>query len=76
SWGVEGHGVAPDIEVMDDPALMQDGGDPQLDAAIAQMLEELKTNAYQPPARPEMPDRSGMGLPESDRNQFPEGGDR
>ena len=38
NWGIEGHGVDPDIEVIDDPALMVDGGDPQLDRAIALML--------------------------------------
>ncbi|MFH1501416.1 MAG: PDZ domain-containing protein [Candidatus Eisenbacteria bacterium] len=66
TWGIEGHGVDPDIEVVDDPALMWDGGDPQLDAAIRLMLEELKTGGYQPPKRPPYPDRSGMGIPISD----------
>ncbi len=63
TWGIEGHGVDPDIEVIDDPALMFDGGDPQLDAAIAHMLEELQANPYVKPKRPAGPDRSGMGLP-------------
>jgi tricorn protease-like protein/C-terminal processing protease CtpA/Prc len=67
TWGVEGHGVDPDIVVIDDPAKMQNGADPQLDAAIAHLLEELKTKAYVPPQRPPSPDRSGMGLPEKDR---------
>ncbi len=67
TWGIEGHGVDPDIEVVDDPALMVDGGDPQLDAAIAHMLEELETNRYQPPTPPAYPDRSGMGLPPEDQ---------
>ena len=40
-WVVEGTGVAPDIEVIDDPGLMTDGRDPQLDAAIAALLNEL-----------------------------------
>ena len=66
TWGIEGHGVDPDIEVVDDPALMVDGGDPQLDRAIAQMLEEVKTGAFKPAPVPAWPDRSGMGLPESD----------
>ena len=61
---MEGHGVDPDIEVIDDPALMVDGGDPQLDAAIKHMLEEIETNPYSPPARPAYPDRSGMGIRE------------
>ncbi len=67
SWGVEGHGVDPDIEVMDDPALMQNGADPQIAVAVQQMLQELESGAYQAPPRPADPDRRGMGLPESDR---------
>ncbi len=68
TWGVEGYGVAPDIEVLDDPALMQDGADPQLAKAIEQMLLELSTaRAYTPPARPANPDRTGMGAAEQDR---------
>jgi len=66
TWGIEGHGVDPDIEVIDDPADMVDGQDPQLDAAIAHMLEELETKAYQPPTPPAFPDRSGMGLAPED----------
>jgi tricorn protease len=67
TWGVEGHGVDPDIEVVDDPALMVNGDDPQLDAAIKHLLEELDRNPFEPPARPKYPDRSGMGLSESDK---------
>lgn len=67
TWGVEGHGVDPDIEVVDDPALMVDGGDPQLDAAIAHLQEELKTRQHKPPQRPAYPDRSGMGIAEQDK---------
>ncbi len=70
TWGVEGHGVDPDILVVDDPGLMIGGGpenDPQLAAAIQHMLEELRANPYTRPQRPAPPDRSGMGIPESDR---------
>lgn len=67
TWGIEGHGVDPDIEVIDDPALMWDGGDPQLDAAIAHILGELESNPYVKPERPASPDRSGMGIPAADR---------
>ncbi len=70
TWGVEGHGVDPDIEVLDDPALMVHGGDPQLNAAIALMLKEIKTFPYQTmyhPQRPQAPDRSGMGVKEEDK---------
>ena len=67
TWGVEGHGVDPDIEVIDDPGKMAGGKDIQLDAAIAHILEELERNPYTPPKRPEAPDRKGMGLEPEDR---------
>jgi tricorn protease len=67
TWGIEGYGVEPDIEVIDDPALMVDGGDPQLDAAIQLLLEELERNPYRPPPRPPYPDRRGMGIPPEQR---------
>lgn len=67
SWGIEGHGVDPDIEVIDDPAKMLDGADPQLDAAIELMLAEIGKHPYAPPKRPAYPDRRGMGLPDSDK---------
>jgi len=67
TWGVEGHGVDPDIEVIDDPALMIDGGDPQLDKAIEHMLAELRRNPYMAPKRPTYPDRSGMGVSDADK---------
>ncbi|VAX39024.1 Tricorn protease homolog 1, partial [hydrothermal vent metagenome] len=62
TWGIEGHGVEPDIKVIDDPTKLANGIDPQLDAAIELMLEEIETNGYHPPARPADPDRSGMGV--------------
>ncbi len=52
-WDVENQGVAPDIEVVDDPSLMLNGGDPQLDRAIAEVLKALGEN---PPIRPERPE--------------------
>ena len=67
TWGIEGHGVDPDIKVVDDPAKMQEGGDPQLDAAIDQMLLELEKNAYKKPERPAYPDRSKMGIAPEDK---------
>lgn len=67
TWGIEGHGVDPDIPVWDDPAKMQNGGDPQLDAAIQHMLDELRRNPYKAPAKPAYPDRSGKGIPNRDK---------
>jgi tricorn protease len=42
-WRVENEGVAPDMEVPLDPLAVNEDRDPQLDAAIATVLEELKT---------------------------------
>ncbi|MSR62192.1 MAG: peptidase S41 [Planctomycetes bacterium] len=67
TWGIEGHGVDPDIEVLDDPALMQNDGDPQLERAIAQMLEELKSRPFVAPKRPAYPNRKGMGIEAKDK---------
>jgi tricorn protease len=67
TWGVEGHGVDPDIEVIEDPAKMVDGGDPQLDAAIEHMLAEIEAHPYAPVPVPDYPDRSGMGIREEDK---------
>jgi tricorn protease len=66
TWAVEGHGVDPDIEVLDDPSKMQNGADPQLDAAIRLMLDEIKSHPYAPPHRPPYPDRSKMGIEKKD----------
>lgn len=67
TWGVEGHGVDPDMEVIDDPAKMWDGGDPQLDAAIAHLQSEIQQRGYKPPQRPAYPNRRGMGIREQDK---------
>lgn len=67
TWGVEGHGVDPDMMVLDDPGLMLSGGDPQLDAAITLMKDEIATHGYHPPKRPPYPDRRGMGIREEDK---------
>lgn len=67
TWGIEGHGVDPDIEVIDDPGQLAQGVDPQLDAAINLMLKRLERHAYVPPARPAYPDRRGFGIAPQDK---------
>ncbi|MEZ6095943.1 MAG: PDZ domain-containing protein [Pirellulaceae bacterium] len=67
TWGIEGHGVDPNIEVIDDPAKMQNGGDPQLDVAIEEMLKAIKENGFSEPKRPAYPDRSKMGIKPEDK---------
>jgi len=58
-WIIEGHGVDPDIAVVDDPAKMVNGGDPQLDRAIAEVMQRLQANPPVRPQRPAYTDRSG-----------------
>ena len=67
TWGIEGHGVDPDIKVIDDPAKMMDGADPQIDEAIELMLKELENGAYEAPKRPDYPNRSKMGIAPKDK---------
>jgi tricorn protease len=43
-WFAEGHGVDPDIPVVDDPSQLAKGIDPQLEAAVNAVLSELRTN--------------------------------
>ena len=66
TWGVEGWGVDPDIEVVDDPALMVDGGDPQLEAGVKHLLEELQGWKPADMTRPAGPDRRGAGVTPED----------
>jgi tricorn protease len=44
AWEVENYGVAPDIEVELDPEAVRAGHDPQLEKAVAVVMEELKKN--------------------------------
>ncbi len=67
TWGVEGYGVDPTHPVMDDPALMVNGGDPQLDVAIDLMLEAIETNPRIDVPIPPYPNRAGMGITDEDR---------
>jgi tricorn protease len=41
-WEVEGHGIPPDVEVWQDPKLIREGHDPQLEKAVAVAMEQLK----------------------------------
>lgn len=45
-WAVEGEGVAPDIEVIQDPKSVLAGSDPQLEAAVKEAMHLLKTQEF------------------------------
>jgi len=50
-WIIEGHGVEPDIDVVDDPALMAKGVDPQLERGIQEVMSRIE----KAPKRPKPP---------------------
>jgi tricorn protease len=54
-WEVENHGIAPDIEVENDPASVAVGHDPQLEKAVQVTLEALKKNPVVIPDHPPYP---------------------
>jgi len=53
-WGLENHGVDPDIEVVHTPADHDAPGDPQLDRAVDEALQRLASTPAQVP--PELPE--------------------
>jgi len=55
-WDVENYGVAPDIEVEQEPALWRAGRDPQLEKAVEVLMAELKKNPPTRGKRPPYPD--------------------
>jgi tricorn protease len=54
-WIAENVGVAPDIEVEQDPELVRQGKDPQLDKAIEYVVGELAKRPASAPKRPTYP---------------------
>ncbi|MDQ3199988.1 MAG: PDZ domain-containing protein [Verrucomicrobiota bacterium] len=57
-WIIESHGVDPDIVVDNDPAKEFKGEDQQLDRAILELQNEMKTKNYQLPPIPPYPNRN------------------
>jgi len=55
TWLIEGHGVVPDIEVMNLPGDVVAGRDAQLDAAIQNLLHRLAEDPMDLPPVPEYP---------------------
>src|SRR5437899_5802670 len=60
-WIVEGHGVDPDIFVDNDPGKEFKGEDQQLDRAIQEIQDELKTKRFVLPSPPPWPNRNPTG---------------
>lgn len=58
-WIIEGIGVYPDIEVIDEPHKIAKGQDPTLEKAVEVLLKQLKENPPKKWPVPADPDRSG-----------------
>jgi tricorn protease len=59
-WVIENVGTVPDIDVEFDPYIWRQGHDAQLDAAIAQILKDLKDYKPHPMKLPAYPDKSKL----------------
>jgi tricorn protease len=57
-WIIEGHGVDPDIPVMDDPAQLAKGVDPQLERAIAEINGQVGKQPVSKARKPAYLDRA------------------
>ena len=57
-WIIEGHGVDPDIAVIDDPAQLAKGIDPQLERSITEINAILEKNPVVQPKKPTYQDRT------------------
>jgi tricorn protease len=56
-WAVEGEGVAPDIEVIQEPRAVLQGWDPQLERAVEEALRLLESQEFVLPDEPAPPVR-------------------
>jgi tricorn protease len=59
-WTIEGHGVDPDISVVDNPAELVKGIDPQLERAIDEVKKELEAHPAQAPHKPAYTNRTAQ----------------
>lgn len=61
-WFWEGEGVSPDIRVWDDPNLLMQGRDPQIERVVEEVLKLVKTNPGKKTPAPAYEDRTAKGL--------------
>ena len=60
-WFWEGEGVAPDIEVWDDPNILIQGRDPQVERVVKEVMELLEINPPKMTPAPAREDRTAAG---------------
>ena len=58
----EGIGVSPDIEVWDDPNILMQGRDPQIERIVSEVLLLLESNPPMMTPAPPLEDRTAEGL--------------
>jgi tricorn protease len=61
-WFWEGEGVAPDIKVADDPNLLMQGRDPQIERVVQEVMKSLEAKPTKMTPRPAYEDRTAKGL--------------
>ncbi|MCY1722840.1 PDZ domain-containing protein [Prolixibacteraceae bacterium Z1-6] len=61
-WFWEGEGVRPDFKVWDDPNMLMQGRDPQMEKVVEEVLKRVKENKHQMTPAPQLEDRSAKGL--------------
>lgn len=61
-WFWEGEGGSPDFEVWDDPNMLVQGRDPQIEKVVDEVLKLLKTNPPKRTPAPPLEDRTTKGL--------------
>jgi tricorn protease len=61
-WFWEGEGVAPDIEVWDDPNILVKGRDPQIEKVVEEVVKLLNSNPPRRTPAPPLEDRTAGGL--------------
>jgi len=64
-WFWEGEGVRPDIPVWDDPNLLMQGRDPQIERVVEEVLKDLEENPGEMTPAPPYEDRTADGLKEN-----------
>ncbi|MEM6344803.1 MAG: PDZ domain-containing protein [Bacteroidota bacterium] len=60
-WFWEGEGVAPDIKVWDDPNILMQGRDPQMERVVSEVLKMLETQSNDMTPAPASEDRTAKG---------------
>jgi tricorn protease len=61
-WIIEGYGVDPDIVVENDPKSVLAGRDPQLERAVAEVMQKMESEPRRLPKKPADPDKTQAGI--------------